>query len=162
VNGGTASLEVAAMQSVGFDVAGAVGILAMGAGYTALGPKRGLWLILASLVLLAPAIFLLPWVGSRPLFAAALLAIIGFLLYGPFSLLGGLLSLDAGGPRLAATAAGLTDGVGYVASALAGVGLGRLLDKGGYSLAFSILAALALVAALVASRLRLKNLATGT
>ena len=56
---------------------------------------------------------------------------------------------------MAATAAGLTDGVGYIASAIAGVGLGRILDHGGYSVAFTILAALALLAALLASRLRL-------
>ena len=154
-NGGSGSLAVAAMQSVGFDIAGAVGILAMGAAYTAAGPRRGLWIVVASILLLAPAIFLLPYTGTRPLAAAALLAVIGFLVYGPFSLLGGLLSLDAGGPRMAATAAGLTDGVGYVASALAGVGLGRILDRGGYSVAFSILAGLALLAALLASRLRL-------
>ena len=154
-NGGTGSLELAAMQSVGFDIAGAVGILALGAAYTALGPRRGLWVVVASIALLAPAIFMLPYLGTRPLAAAGLLAVIGFLLYGPFSLLGGLLSLDAGGPRMAATAAGLTDGVGYIASALAGVGLGRILDQGGYSVAFTILAALALLAALLASRLRL-------
>lgn len=154
-NGGTRALAVAAMQSTGFDIAGALGILAMGAAYTRLGPRRGLWLMVASLGLLAPAIWVLRLVGTQPIAAAAVLALVGFLLLGPFSLLGGLLSLDAGGPRMAATAAGLTDGVGYVASALAGAGLGRMLDHGGYDLALAILAALALVAALLASRLRL-------
>lgn len=154
--GGAAALEVAAVQSIGFDLAGAVGIVAMGAGYSALGPRGGVRLVVASLVALAAAIALLPHVASRPLAAAALLAAIGFLVYGPFSLLGGLLSLDAGGARMAASAAGLIDGVGYVASALAGFALGRVLDEGGYTVGFTGLAALALASAALASRLRLR------
>lgn len=154
-NGGRASLEIAAVQSVGFDVAGAVGIVAMGAAWTALGARRGTWMVVGSLVALAVAIASLPLVATRPFAASAVLAAVGLLVYGPFSLLGGLLALAAGGARTAATAAGFVDGVGYVASALAGATLGRVLDAWGYRAGFSGLAVLALVAAVLASRLRL-------
>lgn len=154
--GGRAALEVAAVQSVGFDVAGAVGIVGMGAAWSALGARRGTWMIVASLVALAGAIAALPLVANRPLAASAVLAAVGLLVYGPFSLLGGLLALAAGGERTAATAAGVVDGVGYVASALAGVTLGRVLDAWGYHVGFGGLAVLALLSAVLASRLRLE------
>lgn len=157
--GGRVALEVAAVQSVGFDVAGAVGIVVMGAAWSALGARRGTWMVVASLVALAGAIALLPVVAARPLVASAVLAAVGLLVYGPFSLLGGLLALGAGGARTAATASGLVDGVGYVASALAGVTLGRVLDAWGYRAGFGGLAVLALLAAVLASRLRLEDAA---
>ena len=59
-----------------------------------------------------------------------------------------------GGARLAATAAGIIDGVGYVAGALAGVTLGRLLDLGGYGLGFGVLAGITAVSALIALALK--------
>jgi sugar phosphate permease len=155
--GGHVPLEVAAVQSVGFDLAGVVGIVGMGAAWTALGAKRGLWVVVASLVALAVAIASLPAVGGHPLAASAVLAAVGLLVYGPFSLLGGLLALAAGGARAAATASGLVDGVGYVASALAGATLGRVLDVWGYRVGFGGLSGLALVAAVLASRLRLED-----
>lgn len=154
-NGGRAALEVAAVQSVGFDIAGAVGIVVMGAAWTALGARRGTWMVVGSLVLLGVCIAALPAVATQPLAASALLAAVGLLVYGPFSLLGGLLALAAGGERTAATAAGFVDGVGYVASALAGATLGRVLDVWGYRAGFSALAVLAFLAAALASRLRL-------
>jgi sugar phosphate permease len=155
--GGHVPLEVAAVQSVGFDLAGAVGIVGMGAAWTALGAKRGTWMVVASLVALAVAIASLPAASGHPLAASAVLAAVGLLVYGPFSLLGGLLALAAGGTRAAATASGLVDGVGYVASALAGATLGRVLDAWGYRVGFEGLAGLALIAAVLASRLRLED-----
>lgn len=156
-NGGKAAIEVAAVQSIGFDIAGGAGILAMGAAYSALGPRRGKWLVVGSLVAVAGVIAALVRVSDRPILAAALLAGVGFLLYGPFSLLGGLLSIESGGPRLTASAAGLIDGVGYAAGAASGVGLGRLFDRAGYAAGFHVLAVVALMAAVFASRLRLQR-----
>ena len=148
IHGGTKALELAAVQSIGFDVAGAAGIVLMGAAYGKLAPPHRRWLLAASLVLLAAVLLVLPRLGrGHALFAAEMLAAIGFLVYGPYSLLSGVMALDTGGPRLVATAAGLVDGAGYLASALAGGVLGRLLDIGGYSLGFGSLAVTAIAAA---------------
>ena len=78
----------------------------------------------------------------------------GLLVYGPYSLLSGVLAVQSGGPRLAATAAGLSDAVGYVAGVLAGTTLGWLLDRGGYALGFGVLAVVTMAAALLALLLR--------
>jgi OPA family glycerol-3-phosphate transporter-like MFS transporter len=50
-------------------------------------------------------------------------------IFGVHGLLSGTASMDFGGRRAAATAAGLLDGVQYVGAGLTGVGLGWLLDK---------------------------------
>ena len=60
------------------------------------------------------------------------------------------LALESGGARHAATAAGLVDFTGYLAGVLAGSALGHLVDRGGYGLAFNMLAATALAAAFLA------------
>ena len=93
--------------------------------------------------------------------ASAVTAMIGGLLvYGPYSLIAGAMAVESGGPKLAATAAGVIDAAGYVAGVLAGVLFGRLLDTGGYALAFRCLAAATAVAALVALALRPQARAT--
>ncbi len=50
-------------------------------------------------------------------------------IFGVHGLLSGTASMDFGGRRAAATAAGLLDGVQYVGAGLTGFGLGWLLDK---------------------------------
>jgi sugar phosphate permease len=74
---------------------------------------------------------------------------IGFLSYGPYSLLAGILAVEIRGPAYVATVAGMVDGVGYVASILAGRQFGQLVDAGGYQLGFQVLAGLALAAAVL-------------
>jgi sugar phosphate permease len=83
-----------------------------------------------------------------------LVGAVGLLVYGPYSLLAGILALESAGEELAATAAGIIDAVGYVAGALAGAGLGRILDIGGYTLGFRILAGVTVVSAGLALLLR--------
>jgi OPA family glycerol-3-phosphate transporter-like MFS transporter len=59
-------------------------------------------------------------------------ALVGFAcmwIFGVHGMLSGTASMDFGGKRAAATAAGLLDGVQYVGSGLVGVGLGWLLDR---------------------------------
>jgi sugar phosphate permease len=83
-----------------------------------------------------------------------LVGIVGLLVYGPYSLLSGVLAVESGGAALAATAANVIDGVGYVGAILAGATLGTLLDRGGYSLGFGVLACLTGVSAFLALGLR--------
>lgn len=73
--------------------------------------------------------------------AYAYLGLVGFGLLGPFSLLGGAGSIDVGGRKMAATAAGLVDGVGYiVAPALGSLGIASVVERYGWSNAFGLLA----------------------
>jgi sugar phosphate permease len=86
--------------------------------------------------------------------AAALVAVIGLLVYGPYSLLAGVLAIESGGKEAAATAAGIIDGVGYVGGALAGAGLGKLLDVAGYTVGFQILAGVTVLSAVISLGLK--------
>jgi OPA family glycerol-3-phosphate transporter-like MFS transporter len=153
--GGTSSLATAALQSTGFDLAGFVSILLAGVAYDRVRPSRRRWLMFTSLALLSLLLALLPITAkANPLGGAILVGLAGLLVYGPYSLLAGALAVVNGGPKLAATAAGIIDGVGYIAGALAGITLGRLLDTGGYDLGFGVLAAITGVSALIALGLR--------
>ena len=79
-----------------------------------------------------------------------LVAMVGFLLLGPYSYLAGAMSLDFGGKRGSATAAGIIDGVGYMAGWLSGDTVARITVHYGWRNAFLVLAAAALLTALVA------------
>ncbi len=89
-----------------------------------------------------------------PALGAPLVGAAGLLVYGPFSLLSGVLAIETGGAGLAATAAGIIDGVGYLSAILAGAALGRLLDIGGYPLGFRVLAVITGASAVLALGLR--------
>ena len=80
----------------------------------------------------------------------ALVALAGFLLLGPYSYLAGAMSLDFGGKRGAATAAGIIDGVGYLAGWLSGDTVARITVAYGWRNAFFALAVAAVLTALVA------------
>jgi sugar phosphate permease len=79
-----------------------------------------------------------------------LVALVGFLLLGPYSYLAGAMSLDFGGKRGSATASGIIDGVGYLAGWLSGDTVARITVHYGWENAFLWLAATALLTALVA------------
>jgi OPA family glycerol-3-phosphate transporter-like MFS transporter len=49
------------------------------------------------------------------------------------SMLSGTASMDFGGKRAAASAAGLFDGMQYIGGSFTGIGLGLLLDRFGWS-----------------------------
>jgi OPA family glycerol-3-phosphate transporter-like MFS transporter len=79
-----------------------------------------------------------------------LVTLVGFLLLGPYSYLAGAMSLDFGGKRGSATAAGIIDGVGYLAGWLSGDTVARITVAYGWKNAFLSLAGVALFTALVA------------
>jgi len=152
---GARSLARAALQSTGFDVAGAASILAMGVAYDRTPVRARRFLLAGILTLLAALLALLPWAATRaPAAGAWLVGLAGLLVYGPYSLLAGVMAVECGGAAAAATAAGIIDAVGYVGAVLAGEGLGRVLDAGGYRLGFACLAAITAVSAIIALALR--------
>lgn len=144
------SSRIAAFLSTPFDALGAVGILLLGwvFGRTTPGARKGL--LFGLLAALAGLVALLPWLGRTSLLAATLaVGGVGFLAYGPYSLLAGILAVEIRGKAYVATVAGLVDGVGYLAAILAGQQFGRILDLGGYDLGFQCLAGLAAVSAVL-------------
>ena len=87
---------------------------------------------------------------GNPRIPVVLVAMAGFLLLGPYSYLAGAMSLDFGGKRGSATAAGIIDGVGYVGASLSGYNFARLTVDHGWKVAFLALAGVALLTAIVA------------
>jgi len=85
--------------------------------------------------------------------AVGLVALIGFFMIGPYSYLAGALALDLGGKRGSATAAGIIDGIGYLGGILAGDSFARVSVAFGWSGAFTVLAAVALVSGVPAALL---------
>jgi sugar phosphate permease len=79
-----------------------------------------------------------------------LVTLVGFLLLGPYSYLAGAMSLDFGGKRGSATAAGIIDGVGYLAGWLSGDTVARVTVAFGWKNAFLALAGASLLTSLVA------------
>jgi len=110
-----------------------------------LGRRNLLALIL---LLLAGLLAILPLFFGRGLLVLALsVGLVGFLVYGPYSLLAGVLSVEVRGKEYAATVSGVVDGVGYLAGVVSGVVFGKLLSVGGYQLGFEVMAAVTLVSA---------------
>jgi sugar phosphate permease len=102
------------------------------------------------LVALTVLIYNLPDLFHRGLWVVtAAVGMIGFLSYGPYSLLAGIFSVEIRGRDYVATVAGVVDGVGYIAGYLAGSYFGHIVDQGGYRWGFQCLAAVTLVAALL-------------
>lgn len=144
------SNQVAAFLSTPFDLMGAVGILFVGWFYGRLRDRGRQWFICGMLTLLAGTIYALPYLFDAGLAAVTVaIGLIGFLTYGPYSLLGGTLSVEVQGKKSAGTVSGFVDGVGYFAGILAGAQFGRIVDLHGYATGFRVLAALAIVSAIL-------------
>jgi OPA family glycerol-3-phosphate transporter-like MFS transporter len=79
-----------------------------------------------------------------------LVCLVGFMLLGPYSYLAGAMSLDFGGERGSATAAGIIDGFGYIAGWISGDTVARISVAHGWCLAFLALAGVSLLTAVVA------------
>ncbi|MGK5082017.1 MFS transporter [Bdellovibrionota bacterium FG-1] len=149
-----ASASAAAFKSAVFPLLGCVGTLFAGwfsdrffngrRGPVMAGLLLGL---IASLLALSQLTSLAAWINVTPSrLATGLVALIGFFLLGPYSLVGGVVALDFGGRKTSGTAAGLLDGAGYLAASLAGVGVAEFLVHAGWSQAFGIMAVLGALA----------------
>jgi sugar phosphate permease len=148
--GAEMSSRIAAFLSTPFDALGALGILALGWLFGRLNHparRRVLFVMLLAVTLL---IYNLPALFHRGVWLATVaVGLIGFLSYGPYSLLAGIFSVEIRGKDYVATVAGVVDGVGYIAGYLAGSHFGRIVDLGGYRWAFQCLAAVTCLAAIL-------------
>ncbi len=81
------------------------------------------------------------------------LSLLSFFVNGAHGMIGGAASMDFGGRKAAATAAGLFDGMQYLASSLVGIGMGYTLDHWGWKAWQFVPIPFAVIGALLISRL---------
>lgn len=91
--------------------------------------------------------------GGGPWAAAIFLPILSVFVNGAHAMIGGAASMDFGGRKAAATAAGLFDGMQYLASSLVGIGMGYTLDHWGWKAWQFVPIPFAIVGALLMTRI---------
>lgn len=120
------------------------GLSAIVSGYLSdslLAGRRGLVMVLFLLPSVAALFGLAFWSGSGGVWVPLILiSAIGFLILGPYSFLSGSISVDLGGKRGSATAAGLADTAGYLGGAASLQYVGALAESHGWAGAFTFLA----------------------
>ncbi len=72
------------------------------------------------------------WLNFGPVAAACCLLMLSFCVNGAHGMIGGAASMDFGGKKAAATAAGMFDGMQYLAGAFVGVGVGYITTNWGW------------------------------
>lgn len=109
-------------------------------------------IIVCGLLLAGAALFLLGHVNfmESRIAPVGLVALVGFLMIGPYSYFAGAIALDLGGKRGSATTSGIIDGVGYLGGILAGDSIARLSVAYGWRGAFSTLAIVVWLSSIVA------------
>jgi OPA family glycerol-3-phosphate transporter-like MFS transporter len=145
----------AAESSAWFPLLGGISVLFAGWLSDRLGRSGRAAIILTGLLITTGLLVVLGW-SDTTLTAGGtviLVALIGFFLIGPYSYLAGALALDLGGKQGSATAAGIIDGIGYLGGILAGDSFARVSVAYGWSGAFALLAAVALVSSVPAALL---------
>lgn len=91
--------------------------------------------------------------GAGPWAPAIFLPLLSVFVNGAHGMIGGAASMDFGGRKAAATAAGLFDGMQYLASAFVGLGMGYTLDHWGWKAWQFVPIPFAVVGALLMSRI---------
>ena len=141
-----AGIGAAAATSALFPLLGSAGSITAGWVSDRLGARRGPVLaVMCAVLTLSIYVFSRLPVAEGPWLAASL-GLVGFTLYGPYSLMSGAMVMDFGGKEASASASGIVDGVGAAGAVFAGVGMGFLIDGYGWDGAFGIIVAMASVA----------------
>ncbi len=135
----------AASGSALFPFFGGLSVLAAGFLSDYLGPEGRSRILFGGLCLSVLALLGLAEVNTHAprLVPLALVAAVAFCLLGPYSYLGGAMSMDFGGKAGSATASGLIDGFGYLAGVLSGNGMAHLAVAYGWQTMFLVLAGVA-------------------
>ncbi len=126
------TLIIAGMQLVGFEIASLIGGLTAGwisdkVFHGRRGPVGTFFLIGLALALFI--VWKIP--EGYPLADAAVLMIAGFLLNGP-QVLNGIATADFASKRAVGVATGVTGACGYAGAAIAGLGIGLIVDRYGW------------------------------
>jgi OPA family glycerol-3-phosphate transporter-like MFS transporter len=146
------SIKNSALTAIMVPLAGSLGALTAGWASDAWFGKRRApvcVIMLSGLALSCGAMTLVPQ-GNWPL-ATVILALAGFLIYGPDMLISGVATVDLSHPRAGAIATGLTMSLGALGAIFSGAGIGYVKDlaHGDWSQVFWLLAALPLIPALL-------------
>jgi sugar phosphate permease len=88
---------------------------------------------------------------NTPGWPVALVALVAFLIIGPYAYLAGAIALDFGGKQGSGTASGLIDGVGYLGGVLAGNSMASIAVTWGWKGAFAVLAAVTWLGSIAAA-----------
>jgi OPA family glycerol-3-phosphate transporter-like MFS transporter len=139
------SAAEAAAKSALFPLAGGVSVIVCGWMSDRLGRGGRAAVLFAGLLLATFALLTLGFgvVTGSAFGPVALVAIVAFLIIGPYSFLGGAISLDFGGKQGSGTASGIIDGIGYLGGVVSGDSMARISVAHGWSGAFLVLAGVA-------------------
>lgn len=137
----------AAIASSYFPLFGGISVLACGFLSDRLGRNGRAIIIVTGMSFLLPLLYSLSLLqpGASATTTVITLALIGFLMLGPYSFLAGTIPLDFGGKQGAGSAAGWIDGVGYLGGIFAGAAIGKIAKDQGWGSAFSTLTVVAVV-----------------
>jgi len=146
------SPATAARESALFPLFGGLSVLL--SGFLSDRMKQGgrATIIACGLLLAGVVLFLLGHggFGNSRVVSVTLVTLVGFLMIGPYSYFAGAIALDLGGKQASATTSGIIDGVGYLGGILAGDSIARLSIAYGWGGAFTTLAIVVWVSAIVA------------
>lgn len=120
------------LASVGMPIAAVFGGLVSGNASDALFGSRRAPVIFIAFMGMAVVGTLHSVVGGGPFVAAFMLIALSFFIQAAHSMVGGAASMDFGGRKAVATAAGLFDGAQYLAGAMVALFIGKLVDKYGW------------------------------
>lgn len=160
---GHMSVADAGKASSYFPLFGGLSVLFCGWLSDRLGHNGRAALIFIGLALVIPALYVLSvsTPGSQ-LSSILILGGIGFVTLGPYAFLAGAISLDFGGKKGSATAAGWIDGIGYIGgSVIAGKTIGSIAEKQGWHPAFYLLTIIAICSTVAAGLYWLLQAAAG-
>lgn len=120
--------------SVAMPIASVFGGVVSGNMSDALFQNRRAPAIFIAFVGMASVQVIFHFVGGGPLFAAWMLILLSFFIQSAHSMVGGAASMDFGGKKAVATAAGLFDGAQYLAGAVVAQTLGHVIDAFGWDM----------------------------
>ena len=143
----------AAQKSALFPLFGGLSVLLAGYLSDRLGKSGRAAIIFVGMLLAAAVLIVLAFAefGGSKAAPIVLVALVAFVMIGPYSYLGGAISLDFGGKQGSATASGLIDGAGYLGGVLAGNSFASVSVAWGWRGAFASLAAIALLSGVAAA-----------
>ena len=144
----------AAQKSALFPLFGGLSVVLAGFLSDKLGPRGRAVIILVGLLLTSAVLLQLALLttatGSTNL-RVWLVALVAFLMLGPYSYFAGAISLDFGGKQGSATASGWIDGLSYLGGVMAGSSMANITVSWGWRGTFTVLAAIALFSSAAAA-----------
>lgn len=144
--------------STAFDVAGIVGVIAVGLLSDRVFRGRRTAVSFVSVLAMTASCVFLYVLGTQSLVLfGVVIALVGFFLYGPDALMSGAAAIEVGSKRSAARAAGLINGMGAVGAVVQELVLGKMLSSAGVGAVFATLVASSVCGAACLSVLLWRN-----